>query len=86
MTQYSKGQRGKTFRPRWPVSPLIARYGTGRASLNGFSERKNKRDTAIEAEIVRAANAAIEAHEPKLRRPYKGSLQSYEKELENEAA
>jgi hypothetical protein len=87
MTQYSKGQRGKGFPP--PVvrvtsdSPLwdwatVARWL--------FQNEKISRDTAIQAEAVRAANAAIESHEPKLQEALRGSLQSYEKSLEKKAA
>ncbi len=87
MTQYSKGQRGKDFPP--PVarvtsdSPL---WDWATVAKWLFQHEKISRDTAMEAEAVRAANAAIECHEPKLREAMQGSLQSYEKSLEKEAA
>ena len=51
-----------------------------------FRNGKLSRDAAIEAEIVRAANAAIASHEPRLRESLQKSLKSYEKSLQNEAA
>jgi len=86
MTQYSKGQRGKDFPP--PVarvtsdSPL---WDWATVAKWLFQHKKISRDTAMEAEAMRAANAAIESHEPKLQEALQGSLQSYEKELERAA-
>jgi predicted DNA-binding transcriptional regulator AlpA len=87
MTQYSKGQRGKDFPP--PVarvtsdSPLWDWASVARWL---FRNGKISRDVAIEAEIVRAANAAIESREPKLRESLQKSLKSYEKNLHSEVA
>ena len=87
MTQYSKGQRGKDFPP--PVarvtsdSPLWDWASVARWL---FRNGKITRDAAIEAEIVRAANAAIASREPRLRESLQKSLKSYEKSLQNEAA
>jgi hypothetical protein len=87
MTQYSKGQRSKDFPP--PVarvtsdSPL---WDWATVAKWLFQHEKISRDAAMEAEAFRAANAAIECHEPKLREAVQGSLQSYEKSLEKEAA
>ena len=87
MTQYSKGQRGKNFpSPVARVTSDSPLWDWASVAKWLFQNEKISRDTAIEAEIVRAANAAIEAHEPKLREALQGSLLSYEKELENEAA
>ena len=87
MTQYSKAQRGKDFPP--PVarvtsdSPLWDWASVARWL---FRNGKISRDAAIEAEIVRAANAAIASREPRLRESLQKSLKSYEKSLQNEAA
>jgi hypothetical protein len=87
MTQYSKGQRGKDFPP--PVarvtsdSPL---WDWATVAKWLFQNEKISREKALEAEAVRAANAAIEAHETKLREALRGSLQSYEKSLEKQVA
>jgi predicted DNA-binding transcriptional regulator AlpA len=87
MTQYSKAQRGKDFPT--PVarvtsdSPLWEWASVARWL---FRNGKITRDAAIEAEIVRAANAAIASREPKLRESLQKSLKSYEKSLQNEAA
>jgi predicted DNA-binding transcriptional regulator AlpA len=87
MTQYSKGQRGKNFpapmarvtseSPLWDWS-VVAKWL--------FQHEKISRDAALEAAAVSAANAAIESHQSKLREAMRDSLQSYEKDLEKEAA
>jgi hypothetical protein len=87
MTQYSKGQRGKNF--PFPVARITSESPLWDWSVVAkwlFQHEKISRDAAIEAEAVRAANAAIESHEPKLREVLQRSLQSYEKGLEKEAA
>jgi predicted DNA-binding transcriptional regulator AlpA len=87
MTQYSKGQRGKNFpSPVARVTSDSPLWDWASVAKWLFQNEKISRDTAIEAEIVRAANAAIESHEPKLREALQGRLRSYEKELEKEAA
>jgi hypothetical protein len=87
MTQYSKGQRGKNF--PFPVARITSESPLWDWSVVAkwlFQHEKISRDAAIEAEAVRAANAAIESHEPKLREALQRSLQSYEKGLEKAAA
>ena len=87
MTQYSKGQRGKHFPS--PVAKITSDsplWDWASVAKWLFENEKISRDVAIEAEIVRAANAAIESHEPKLRESLQDSLQSYEKSLQEEAA
>jgi predicted DNA-binding transcriptional regulator AlpA len=87
MTQYAKGQRGKQFPP--PVarvtsdSPLwdwatVARWL--------FRNEKISRDAAIEAEVIRAANAAAGAPETRLQEIVQRSVRSYEKRLGKNAA
>ena len=87
MTHYSKGQRGKNFPS--PVARITSDsplWDWASVAKWLFQNEKLSRDAAIEAEVVRAANAAIEAHEPKLREHLRDSLQSYEKSLHREAA
>jgi predicted DNA-binding transcriptional regulator AlpA len=87
MTQYSKGQRGKNFpSPVAKVTSDSPLWDWASVAKWLFENEKISRDAAIEAEIVRAANAAIESHEPKLRESLQDSLQSYEKSLQKEAA
>jgi predicted DNA-binding transcriptional regulator AlpA len=87
MTQYSKGQRAKNFPS--PVARITSESPLWDWSVVAkwlFQHAKISRDLAIEAEAVRAANAAIESREPKLREALQGSLRSYEKDLGIEAA
>jgi len=83
MTQYSKGQRGRGFPP--PVarvtsdSPL---WEWAEVAKWLFKNEKLTRESAIEAEALRAANEAIEAREPQLDERLKRRLQEYEAELE----
>lgn len=87
MTQYSKGQRGKNFpAPTARVTSESPLWDWATVAKWLFQHEKLSRDAAIEAEAVRAANAAIESHEPKLREALQSSLQAYEKDLEKEAA
>jgi predicted DNA-binding transcriptional regulator AlpA len=87
MTQYSKGQRGKNFpSPVAKVTSDSPLWDWASVAKWLFENEKISRDVAIEAEIVRAANAAIESHEPKLRESLQDSLRSYEKSLQKEAA
>jgi predicted DNA-binding transcriptional regulator AlpA len=87
MTQYSKGQRGRQFPP--PVarvtsdSPL---WDWATVAKWLFQNDKIARETAIEAEAVRAANAAIESRETRLREVVQKSMRSYEKRLGKQAA
>jgi predicted DNA-binding transcriptional regulator AlpA len=87
MTQYSKGQRGKDFpAPVARVTSDSPLWDWANVARWLFRNGKISRDAAIEAEIVRAANAAIASREPRLRESLQKSLKSYEKSLQNEAA
>src|ERR1700722_18114035 len=87
MTQYSKGQRGKDFPP--PVarvtsdSPL---WDWAAVAKWLFQNAKISRDEAIQAEAMKAVNAAIESREPKLQEMLRGRLKSYEESLGKKAA
>jgi hypothetical protein len=86
MTQYSKGQRGREFPP--PVarvtsdSPL---WDWTTVAKWLFHNKKIGREAAIEAEAIRAANAAINMRQTKLQEAVRGSVRSYEKRLGKEA-
>ena len=82
MTQYSKGQRAKDF----PVR-VARRAADGRTTRQHrlIDHAKLSRDEAIEAAAVRAANAAIGSRTAKLEETLKGSLKTYEKELDRAA-
>jgi predicted DNA-binding transcriptional regulator AlpA len=87
MTQYSKGQRGRDFPP--PVARITSDsplWDWATVAKWLFQNEKISRNTAIQAEAVRAANAAIESHAPSLREALQGSLQSYERDLEKDVA
>jgi hypothetical protein len=87
MTQYSKGQRGKNFpSPVARVTSDSPLWDWASVAQWLFHNGKISRDAAIEAEAVRAANAAIASHEPKLRESLQKSLKPYEKSLRKEAA
>jgi hypothetical protein len=87
MTQYAKGQRGRNFPP--PVarvttdSPL---WDWSTIAKWLFQNEKIARETAIEAEAIRAANAAIETRQTRLREVVQKSMRSYEKRLGQKAA
>jgi predicted DNA-binding transcriptional regulator AlpA len=86
MTQYAKGQRGKGFpSPVARVTSDSPLWDWASVARWLFQNGKISRDTAIEAEIVRAANAAIGSHEPRLRESLQKSLKSYEKSLQKAA-
>jgi hypothetical protein len=87
MTQYSKGQRSKDFpAPVARVTSDSPLWDWATVAKWLFQHEKISRETAMEAAAVRAANAAIESHKPKLLEAMQHSLKSYEKELEKEAA
>jgi len=87
MTQYSKGQRGKNFpAPVARVTSDSPLWDWASVARWLFQNGKISRDAAIEAEVVRAANAAIASREPRLRESLLKSLKSYEKNLQTEAA
>jgi transcriptional regulator with XRE-family HTH domain len=87
ISQYSKGQRSRDFpapvarvtsdNPLWDWA-TVARWL--------FQHDKLARETAIEAEAVRAANAAIEARESQLSSVLHKRLRAYESSLEDETA
>jgi predicted DNA-binding transcriptional regulator AlpA len=81
---YSKGERGKGDFPSPIVrvtsdSPL---WEWSSVAKWLFQNEKLSREMALEAEAVRAANAAIQSHESKLQKALQDSLKNYEKELE----
>ena len=87
MTQYSKGQRSKDFpSPVAKVTSDSPLWDWATVAKWLFQHEKISRETAMEAAAVRAANVAIESHQPQLLEAMQDSLQSYEKELENKAA
>jgi transcriptional regulator with XRE-family HTH domain len=82
MTQYSKGQRGTRFPA--PVARVISDsplWDWATVAKWLFQKEKINRETAIEAEAIRAANAAIGQRETKLQEVVRRSLRSYEKRL-----
>ncbi|MDD1522631.1 MULTISPECIES: hypothetical protein [Bradyrhizobium] len=83
MTQYSKGQRSKDFpAPVARVTSDSPLWDWATVAKWLFRHEKLSREDALEAEAVRIANAAIQAHEQKLEEALQGSLRNYEKELE----
>jgi hypothetical protein len=80
---YSKGERGRGDFPSPIVrvtsdSPL---WEWSSVAKWLFQNDKLPREVAIEAEALRAANAAIQSHESKLQKALQESLRHYEKEL-----
>jgi len=87
MTQYSKGQRGKEFpAPVARVTSDSPLWDWATVAKWLFQNEKISRDMAIEAEAVRAANAAIVSHDDKLQEALQASMQSYEESLGKKAA
>jgi predicted DNA-binding transcriptional regulator AlpA len=87
MTQYSKGQRSKDFpSPVARVTSDSPLWDWAAVAKWLFQHDKITRETALEAEAVKVANEAIEAHETKLRETIHGRLEVYEASLEEEAA
>jgi hypothetical protein len=87
MSQYSRGQRSQDFPP--PVARVTSDSPLWEWAIVAkwlFQHGKLTRETAIEAEAVRVANAAIEAREPRLRETLQRRLKSYEASLEKAAA
>jgi predicted DNA-binding transcriptional regulator AlpA len=84
ITHYSKGQRGKGDFPS-PVVKVTSDnplWDWSSVAKWLFQNEKLSREVAIEAEAVRAANAAIQSHESKLQKALKDTLGDYAKELE----
>jgi predicted DNA-binding transcriptional regulator AlpA len=87
MTQYSKGQRSRDFpSPVARVTSDSPLWDWATVAKWLFQHGKISRETAMEAAAVRAANVAIELHQPKLLEAMQDSLQSYAEDLENRAA
>ena len=87
ITQYSKGQRGENFpAPVARVTSETSLYDWSTVAAWFFQHEKLSRDKAIEAEAVKAANEAIQAHESQFREMLQGRLRAYEARLEKEAA
>ena len=87
MTQYSKGQRGRDFPT--PVARITSDsplWDWAAVAKWLFQNDKISRETAIEAAALRAANAAIEAHETRLQQVLQRCLRSCEKSLGKKAA
>lgn len=87
MTQYSKGQRGKEFpAPVARVTSDSPLWDWAAVAKWLFQNDKISRQAAIEAEALRAANAAIGAHETRLQEIVQRCLRSYERSLRKKAA
>jgi len=87
MTQYSKGQRSKDFpSPVARVTSDSPLWDWATVAKWLFQHEKIGRDTAMEAAAIRAANAAIESRQPKLREAMQDSLRSYARDLGKKAA
>ncbi|MCX7319448.1 MAG: hypothetical protein NT113_08120 [Hyphomicrobiales bacterium] len=86
MTQYSKGQRGKHFpAPVARVTSESPLWDWSSVAKWLFEHDKLSRSEAIEAEAIRAVNAALPAFEPKWRIRLQASLKDYERTLEKAA-
>src|SRR3954454_20504549 len=82
MTQYSKGQRGSEFpAPVARVSSDSPLWDWATVARWLFQNEKISRETALEAEAVRAANAALQSQETRLRDFVQRCLRVYEKSL-----
>lgn len=87
VTHYSQGKRGKDFpTPVARVTSDSPLWEWSNVAKWLFKNAKISRDAAIEAEVVRAANAAIASHSNRLSDDIEGSLKAYEESLEKEAA
>ncbi|PJG51398.1 hypothetical protein CVM73_30980 [Bradyrhizobium forestalis] len=83
MTQYSKGQRSKDFpAPVARVTSDSPLWDWATVAKWLFKNEKLSKETALEAEAVRMANAAIESDRKKLEETLQGRLTEYEKQLE----
>jgi hypothetical protein len=87
MTQYSKGQRGSEFpAPVARVTSDSPLWDWATVARWLFQNEKISRETALDAEAVRAANAALESQETKLREFVQRCLRTYDKSLGRKAA
>ena len=83
MTQYSKGQRSKDFpAPIARVTSDSPLWDWATVARWLFKHDKLSKETALEAEAVRIANASIEADGKTLEETLQGRLTEYEKQLE----
>jgi hypothetical protein len=83
MTQYSKGQRSKDFpAPIARVTSDSPLWDWATVAKWLFRHDKLSKETAMEAEAVRIANASIESDGQKLEETLQGRLNEYEKLLE----
>lgn len=83
MTQYSKGQRGQNFpSPVARVTSDSPLWDWSTVAKWLYQNNKLSREDAIQAEAVRAANAAIETHPFSITETLQTRLSAYEKGLE----
>ena len=83
ITNYAKGERAKSFpAPMARVTAESSLWDWATVARWMFKNHKIARDVAIEAEIVKAANAAVTAGQTHLHEPLKKRAAEYEKELE----
>jgi hypothetical protein len=87
MTQYSQGQRGREFPP--PVARITSDsplWDWATVAKWLFQNEKINREAAIEAEAIRAANAAIGTDKTRRQQAVQRCLRSYEASLGKKAA
>ena len=83
ITHYAKGERAKNFpAPMARVTADSSLWDWATVAKWMFENQKIARDVAIEAEIVKAANAAVTAGQTHLHEQLKKRAAEYEKELE----
>lgn len=83
ITNYAKGERAKNFpAPMARVTADSSLWDWATVAKWMFKNKKIERDVAIEAEIVKAANAAITAGQTHLHEQLKKRAAEYAKELE----
>jgi predicted DNA-binding transcriptional regulator AlpA len=83
ISYYSKGQRGQNFpSPVARVTSDSPLWDWSSVAKWLYQHKKLSREEAIEAEAVRAANAAIGNHVPKLEETLERKLEEFEKTLE----
>jgi hypothetical protein len=83
MTQYSKGQRGRSFpSPVARVTSDSPLWDWASVARWLYQNKKLSREAAIEAEAVRVANTAIERSDAKFKETLERKLKAYERALE----
>jgi len=86
ITNYAKGDRAAHFpSPVARVTSKTSLYDWAAVATWLFQHEQLSREAAIEAEAVRVTNAAIQAHEPKLKETLQDSLRAYEQSLDKAA-